>query len=219
MHVPRQKLAVARRLLDYLHEKLLLCNHYVRDFITAYRLSHQVNAQRGYFHIPAEGVAQRPMGEHERRYNRAEGLREVQILIPDGDGGKPPDRDIILQPMGGNEQTFVKECHRAYDALHYTLFFPEGSEDGWNLNMHLNADLEELQSELDELRRDSTTSQRYRDVYNEIEKARQNRGRTRLSPRDFYAFHLHQRDGERDTIFRGRRAFQEYIVMAFAKVS
>ena len=218
--MPRGKLATARRLLDYLHDKLVLCNRYVQDFKTAYELSEQVEAEQGFFHIPADGVAQRPMGEHERRYNLAEGLRELQILIPDNEGNKPPPRDIVLRPKGGNNLQPVEESHKAYDALHYPLFFPEGSEDGWNLNMYLNANWEEIQSELQDLGEDFTTSQRYREFYNDIRAAHldRGRGRTRLTPRDFYAFHLQRRSGERDTILRGCRAFQEYLVMAYAKV-
>ena len=194
------------------------CNRYVQDFKTAYELSEQVEAARGFFHIHADGIAQRPIGEHERRYNLAEGLREVQILIPDNEGNKPPARDIILRPKGGNNLQHVEESHKAYDALHYPLFFPEGSEDGWNLNMYLNANLEELQNGLQQLGHDFTTSQRYREFYNDVQASHSNRGRTRLTPRDFYAFHLQQRNGERDTILRGCRAFQEYLVMAYAKV-
>ena len=39
-----------------------------------------------------------------------------------------------------------------------------------------------------------------------------------MSARDFYGFHLHQRDTERDTLLRGCRLFQEYMCMALAKV-
>jgi hypothetical protein len=39
-----------------------------------------------------------------------------------------------------------------------------------------------------------------------------------LSVRDFYAYHLHQRDDERETVFRARRLFQEYCCCAWSRV-
>ena len=39
-----------------------------------------------------------------------------------------------------------------------------------------------------------------------------------MSACDFYAFHLHQHDTERDTLLRECRLFQEYVCMAFAKI-
>ena len=39
-----------------------------------------------------------------------------------------------------------------------------------------------------------------------------------MSAHDFYAFHLHQRYTERDTLMQGCHLFQEYVCMAFAKV-
>ena len=218
--VPRNKQAVARRLLDYLHEKMLLTNRYVQDFKTCWERAGEVEAEQGYLHIPEEGVAERPAGQHERRYNLAEGLKEVQVLIPDGEGDKPPDRDIVLKPRGGNDDLrYIPETHRSYDPLHYTLFFPEGSEEGWNLGMFLNAARDELLNDLEEIEEDGTMSQRYRDYYLEMEEQRGRGERAhRLTPRDFTAFHLHSRDDERDTLLRGRRAFQEYLCMSYAKV-
>ena len=206
--VPRNKQAVARRLLDYLHEKMLLTNRYVQDFKTCWERAGEVEAEQGYLHIPEEGVAERPAGQHERRYNLAEGLKEVQVLIPDGEGDKPPDRDIVLKPRGGNDDLqYIPETHRSYDPLHYTLFFPEGSEEGWNLGMFLNAARDELLNDLEEIEEDGTMSQRYRDYYLEMEEQRGRGERAhRLTPRDFTAFHLHSRDDERDTVFTTLRS-------------
>lgn len=217
MHVPQNKQRVAMRLLDYLHEKMLMCNSYVQDFKTAYELAERVEAERGEFRIGADGVAQRPSGEHQRRYNVAEGLREVQVLIPD-EGSDPPRRDIVLRPRGGNEISYVQETHRSYDPLHYTLFFPDGREDGWNLGMGLRLGGGADDDGEDD---DSTNSQRYRDYYNEVQAQRAQRSgrqRVQLTARDFYAFHLHERADERTSLLRGGRAFQEYLCMAFAKV-
>ncbi|MFY7752452.1 MAG: hypothetical protein ACOVQU_11725, partial [Exiguobacterium acetylicum] len=40
----------------------------------------------------------------------------------------------------------------------------------------------------------------------------------RISVRDFYAYHLHQRDDERETIFRAARLFQEYCCCAWSRI-
>ena len=66
-----------------------------------------------------------------------------------------------------------------------------------------------------------TVSQRQTDYY---DRAAEWRGQ--VSCRDFYAFHLHDRPlhhegtqlGERDTLFYAGRAFQEYLIMAYAKI-
>jgi hypothetical protein len=42
--------------------------------------------------------------------------------------------------------------------------------------------------------------------------------RAHVSPRDFYAYDLHSREDERDTLLRGRRMYQEYLCMAMVKV-
>ena len=204
-----------------MHEKLLLANRYVQDFKTAWERVGQVEAEQGFLHIPQGGVAARPAGQHERRYNLAEGLKEVQVLIPDREGDKPPDRDIVLKPRGRGDDAiqYVCETHRSYDPLHYTLFFPEGSEDGWNLDMRLEAPMGGTTRDDDEVDEDDTVSQRYRDYYRGIEELHERGGRLgRLTARDFAAFHLHSRADERDTLLRGRRAFQEYLCMSYAKV-
>jgi hypothetical protein len=40
----------------------------------------------------------------------------------------------------------------------------------------------------------------------------------KVSVREFYAYTLHQREGDRDSLFRASRLFQEFCCMAFAKV-
>ncbi|KAF0291134.1 hypothetical protein FJT64_010680 [Amphibalanus amphitrite] len=75
-------------------------------------------------------VAARPSGEHARRYNAAEGLREVAVLM----GEEPGQHDLVLRRRAdggtGVLQT-IDESHRAFDPLHFVLLFPLGTT-GWH---------------------------------------------------------------------------------------
>ncbi len=75
--------------------------------------------------------------EHERRYNISEGLKEVQVSIPDQEQSLG-SRDILLRPRALNNELYnICETHCSYDPLHYPLFFPTGYEDSWKLKMKL----------------------------------------------------------------------------------
>ena len=225
------KRASIHNVLQYIHERLEKCNRYVNDFKTAYE-----KARRGADFDDRKLVIRadaKPKDEHERRYNADTGMKEIAVLMSDDEFSK---RDIVLNPKGSDQDAvYISETHRAYDSLHYTSLFPEG-EDSWNLNMKLRGEdeegepwqddfddeaLEEYDSQNDDIPY-RTISQRQTDYY---DRAAQRRGQ--VSCRDFYAFHLHDRplhgdeagrQGERDTLFYGGRAFQEYLVMAYAKM-
>ena len=223
---PQPKRQALHRLLDYLHERLTACNRYVRDFKTALEKISHGEFEHNKLVLSADA---KPAGGHDRRYNTDTGMKEVAVLMSDD---KPGNRDIVLQPRGGNNLQFVHETHRSYDSLHYTTLFPEG-EDSWNLGMKLRqqdedgdpwqddfADVSEDEQDGDDLPY-RTLSQRQADYYDRaMERSNQ------LTIRDFYAYHLHERDadvnrgrqGERPTLFYAGRAFQEYLVMAFAKM-
>ena len=217
---PPLKQAILKGLLNFLHEKLEQCNRYVRDFKTVhqYALDEEATGQEvhtGVFCINAEGLDARPTGEHERRYNLSEGLKEVQVLIPDQEQSLG-SRDILLRPRALNNELYnICETHRSYDPLHYPLFFPTGNEDSWNLKMKLMPrDAISVDEDRDD---DDNRSQRYRSYYHECDA----HGQRQLSCKDYYAYYLHERAphiGHRDTLLRGARAFQEYICMAYAKV-
>lgn len=226
------KRAIIHELLVYIHERLEQCNRYVNDFRTAFERAKQGDYEAKKLVINADA---KPKGEHERRYNADTGMKEVAVLLADDEVS---NRDIVLDPKGGDANKFyISETNRAYDSLHYTTLFPEG-EDSWNLAMKLRGSEEEgdpwqddfddgslADGQLDGDDEDGiayrTVSQRQTDYY---DRAAERRGQ--LSCRDFYAFHLHDRplhgdgmrQGERDTMFYAGRAFQEYLVMAYAKM-
>ncbi|XP_043242049.1 uncharacterized protein LOC122391808 [Amphibalanus amphitrite] len=112
-------------LLEELQVLLRQVNPYVQDFIHAAELpEEEVQHQR--LVVSADA---RPADQHPRRYNRAEGFREVSILMDE----EPVHQDIVLRRRAGAEgpvlQT-INETHRAFEALHFILLLPWGT-DGW----------------------------------------------------------------------------------------
>ena len=104
----------------------------VQDFLALKDMSED-EVGTGSFVLRADA---RPDGEHERRYNRPEGFKEITMLIDD-DAGRATERDIVVHkkvPAGESIIMRIKPTHRLFDALHYVLIFP-GAEDGWTFDM------------------------------------------------------------------------------------
>ena len=128
--VPQNKKNRIKELLDYLHDRLLVCNRYVRDFKTVYAMAHEAaeaddpaNAvTRANFRINADA---RPAGEHERRYNEATGCKEVQVLIPDGAADAGVARDVLQGPRPDLQGRGRRPVHqvgvRSWPALRHRL--------------------------------------------------------------------------------------------------
>ncbi|KAF0304451.1 hypothetical protein FJT64_023748 [Amphibalanus amphitrite] len=112
-------------LLEQLQVLLRQVNPYVQDFIHAAELpEEEVQQQR--LVVSADA---RPADQHPRRYNRAEGFREVAVLMDE----EPVHQDIVLRRRADAEGPFlqtVNETHRAFEALHFVLLLPFGT-DGW----------------------------------------------------------------------------------------
>ncbi|XP_043221667.1 uncharacterized protein LOC122381498 [Amphibalanus amphitrite] len=121
--------AVQHRLLDLLGQlqaMLRQVNPWVQDFIMAAEvLAREVEHRQLII-----SVAARPAGQHARRYNTPEGLREVAVLM----GDEPGQHDLVLRRRAdggtGVLQT-IDESHRACDPLHFVLLFPLGTT-GWH---------------------------------------------------------------------------------------
>ena len=113
-------------LLEQLQILLREVNPYVRDFIHAAELPEEdVGQQR--LVISADA---RPVEQHPRRYNRAEGFREVAVLMDE----QPVHQDIVLhrrEPRGRPPLQTVNELNRAFEALHFVLLLPFGT-DTWH---------------------------------------------------------------------------------------
>ncbi|KAF0290946.1 hypothetical protein FJT64_010896 [Amphibalanus amphitrite] len=121
--------AVQHRLLDLLGQlqaMLRQVNPWVHDFIMAAEILAQEVEHRQLI----ISVAARPAGQHARRYNAPEGLREVAVLM----GEEPGQHDLVLRRRAdggtGVLQT-IDESHRACDPLHFVLLFPLGTT-GWH---------------------------------------------------------------------------------------
>ena len=121
--------SVRARTLELMQQLQLLLrdvNPYVQDFIHAAELPEE-DVQQQRLVISADA---RPPAQHRGRYNRAEGFREVAVLMDE----QPAHQDIVLRRRaGGGEGPYlqtINELHRAFEALHFVLLFPWGT-DGW----------------------------------------------------------------------------------------
>ena len=73
-------------------------------------------------------AAARPTDQHPRRYNRAEGIREVPVLMDE----QPVHQDILLRRRAGVDGPplqAVNETHRAFEALYFVLLLPWGTDE------------------------------------------------------------------------------------------
>ena len=102
--------AVQRRLLALLRDLQALLRHtnpWVHDFIMAAEImADEVEHRRLVI-----SAAARPAGEHQRRYNAAEGLREVAVLMADA----PAQHDLVLRRRavhGVAALQVIDETHR-----------------------------------------------------------------------------------------------------------
>jgi len=82
----------------------------------------------------------------------------------------------------------ITKLHPCYMALQYPLLFPYG-EDGYTINLKYNI---------------NNLSNKYK--------------RKKISMREFYCYQLQERRTQGNTLFRGGRLFQQYIVDAYASV-
>jgi hypothetical protein len=184
MNLPASTSATDRRrlheLLKILHEIIGNVNEYVRDFISIAQSDLLTDNTTNNIRVVID-PNRRPTGEHARRYNAPEGLQEVCVLMAD----EVTSRAVKLSRGSGERLEKIDDTHRAFDTLHFVLFFPH-AQDGWSTDMYVTNDIDS--------------------------------SRSKVSTKDFYCFHLHQRDGERPTIFYGKRLFHEYLCMAFVKI-
>ena len=111
---------VINSLLDMLHEH----NNYVRALRPALAMVRGVPNCR--IVLSAEN---RPLSEHERRFNLPIG-REVAVLMPNEVRG---GRDIVVHERTGGLFR-ISEFSRQYDPLLYVLLHPRGT-DGWSIEL------------------------------------------------------------------------------------
>ena len=114
-------------------------------------------------------------------------LCEVSVLYNE----QPGKRDIIVQLREGGIKE-IADTHRSSDALYFVLIHPLG-HDGWHVQpKQVNPNI------LDKNGNPMPTD-------------------NRLTTREFYAFHLHQRSTSGNCLLRMCRLFQEYLCVQCAK--
>ena len=99
-----QKRHVLKNLLEFLHDRLIQCNRYVRDFRTVYESALHMemdgwNVQHGHFRINAEGIQALPHGTHQRPYKLAEGFRQHKRWTP-AEGRPTHPLNVMIHPGG-----------------------------------------------------------------------------------------------------------------------
>ena len=163
-------------------------NPLVRDFVMACEQWSEEGVQDGRLIISAK---ERPVGEHERRYNLQVGFlyhlsarvvptfpqvcpNEVSMLTTEG-----AHHQLVLKQRGSG-LIEVTDLNPASTPLHFTLAFPHGSP-GWHPSLR-------------QVRPDGEEDER------------------RVTPMKFFAFHLNVRDKQRDYLFQMGRLFQELII-------
>ena len=198
---------VLLELLQHLQQLLREHNPLVRDFIMASEVPED-EVEHLQLVISAEA---RPAGEHARRYNRPEGMQEVAVLI----GEEPARQDIILRRRAvgdGADLAKISDCHRAYEALHFVLLFPFGT-DGWH------PDIPQVQPAVaDRPVRRVPAQDQPADADAEDQPADAGRPARRVTALMYSAYRLQTRPADDDSLLRAGRLLQEYCCMAFARV-
>ncbi|XP_026398220.1 uncharacterized protein LOC113293999 [Papaver somniferum] len=131
-----------------------------------------------------------------RQYNLPTTSKIAGFVVddPESDG----KRDIIIQEKNGLLKD-ISELHPSYMALQYPLLFPYG-EDGFHIDIPY----------------DKQTKIVFNDeIGDEIGDGKK---RKNITMREYYAFIIQQRAGDGQTLLRGGRLFQQYVVNAYATI-
>jgi Helitron helicase-like domain at N-terminus len=147
-----------------------------------------------------------------RRYNLPTGNEGVAAIIPNIPEATARDIVVHRRQQGADGQSFqrVSEGSGAYDPLHYVLLFPKG-ELGWHWDLpRVNA-----RNVRHQRNNNDDEDNLEENVLDGREAGANNTGITRMN---YYSYRLHQRIGEAETLIRGGKLFQQWIVDAWATV-
>jgi hypothetical protein len=191
-----------RGVMQDLHDMLQAHNH----FAASYR--HAVERLRGNEDIYSLTL-QVENRTDLRRYNLPTGNEGVAAIIPNIPNATTRDVVVHCRDGGGPFQR-VSESSGAYDPLYYVLLFPRG-ELGWHwdlprVNRGNNRGRRNENNDEDNLEEN---------VLDGREQGATNTGITRMN---YYSYRLHQHVGEAETLIRGGKLFQQWIVDAWATV-
>eukprot|EP00918_Siedleckia_nematoides_P087190 GHVU01191799.1.p1 GENE.GHVU01191799.1~~GHVU01191799.1.p1 ORF type:complete len:1705 (-),score=120.63 GHVU01191799.1:910-5910(-) len=200
-------------LVTSLEADIRVCSPYVRDFVSACSLEGDIpranivigaqpaqffNRQRQQAAAGEDVDMEEQPGRGEPAWQRERYLvqppyHEIGVLIPDGPRTRLDTAVLVEAPGLELQWQNINRCNRAFDPLHFVLLYPQG-EDGWYCGYPRRpqqiADAEDGEAEEDNF----------------------------ATCREFYAYRLHDREGERDCQFWAGKLFQEWCCMAYVKI-
>jgi len=121
MHNPDTELAILEQLQEMLHE--------INPYISSFKAAIELNKSSPFLQIVLN-AEKRPNGEHARQYNLPQ-ASEVAVIMPGSD--PESNLDVIIHTRDGPLKR-INAIHRSYDALHYILLLPFGT-DGFHLHL------------------------------------------------------------------------------------
>jgi hypothetical protein len=229
-------------ILGMLTDMLQRCNPFISIYATAREqllaLEQRLTPVEVLF--TAEMRLIQEVGADHRRENLPT-TSEVAAIIPDSGPGwhKRTFRDMQLRlrsPVAGQlGLEHVDPSHAAYLPLQYVLLFPHG-DTGWHWDLRLQdrhredqnvtdpppANLAGLEDEdIEGANAADFAGQVETDIdpdFADVEQAIGGRTRDRLTMRNFHAYRMFPRRSEFNTVLRGGRLFQQYVVDAWATI-
>jgi len=184
------------------------------------------------FQIHINGRATATLG---RTYS-APTVDEVAAIVVDPVSNDDPNfvphlkRDVATFRRNGSVE-FMSECHRSYDAMHYVLMFPRGS-NGWYVNMPQNTasnasfEDEDEGDAVDDEANDDDAGNAVETEVDDDDDAEQEvtrpitttrAARKNISVMQFYAYRLQVRPNQGMLHYFGR-LFHQYVVDMYVKV-
>src|ERR1700761_2449104 len=200
--------ATWRALLRMLKE----CNPYINVF----RQAHQILSELPPHIQSTVGAALHvDKTKDPRRYNLPS-ANEVAAIIPSGSNDGSKDLMVFLR---GHVPKRIYDTSPLYQPLFYVLLFPRG-ELGWQPGIKYS---DRYQGQAEEVGPneggdggDVNLDRGVGQVNPEEGDPNADHRRATVSRQEYYAYRLHPRQGEAETILLGRKLFQQYIVDAWA---
>jgi hypothetical protein len=229
-------LRLRRGLLLDIHNTLLDWNHLAQAYYTA---TERIRM------MPPETVSMQLQLDYRtdlRRYNLPAHHGDTIAAIVPNQAPPPPDpenpnrrqltkRDIIVhlrRPANQSPFQRVDENSGAYDPMYYTMLFPCG-ELGWHWDLRLRNNPDPLANQRQnqgnagsdgEDEGGNNNAEAAEDGQNPLNHLHEHVGATRtsLTRSNYYAYRLHERPGDANTLLSGGKLLQQYIADGWATI-
>jgi hypothetical protein len=198
-----------------------------KRFVAAYDTLKQIPGDASLILDPQLKLVVDP-GKDGRRYNLPT-ANEVMAILPD-EWSDPSVRDVLLchrNEDGTASESFtrVNRTHPAYLPLHYVLLFPHGTP-GWHYGMvfHRNENATTTMEATDivaDIPEDADERREPDDDGNDDggdNDGNGNGNNRRLTQRDWFRYHLFDRDDQFSAILRAGRLFEQFVDDAWASI-